>query len=450
MENLDSTILATGLPVMAQDFGISPVSLNVGITAYLLTLAVLIPVSGWMANRFGERRTFASAVLVFTVASVFCGLSRSLPMFLTARILQGVGGSMMVPVGRLMVVRSVTKPQLMQAIAYTIWPALAAPVLGPVVGGYIIHFASWPWMFLLNAPIGVILFVLSLLLVQDSPDRDRTPLDVQGFLLVGSTCLLLVLGLERLASATSNFQWSAVGPALLIIIGSGAAAFLAKGHLQRKSHPLFSLQVLAVPTFRTVVVSGSLFRMAVFSMPFLLPLLFQIAFGMDALHSGSLTMAVFAGNIAMKPLTSPLLRLYGFRTVLLWNGVVTAGLLVVCGWLQASTPTWLVLAILFLGGVGRSLELTSLTTLGFADLPPALTASGVTVATMIQQMTVSVGIALAAVVLQFTTDRAAPHGDFRLAFTCMGLLAGLSLFGFFRLHGDDGSAVSGHRSGPVT
>ncbi len=446
MENLDATILTTGLPAMARQFGVAPVSLNVGITAYLLTLAVFIPVSGWMANRFGERRVFASAVLLFTVASVLCGISRTLPQFVTARVLQGLGGSMMVPVGRLMVVRAVTKAQLMRAIAYTIWPALTAPILGPVVGGYIIHFASWPWMFLLNVPIGIVLFVLALLLVRDSPDRVPTQLDVRGFLLLGVCCLLLVLGLEGLASASHGLHWPVVRLALAEVSISLMVGNLAWSHLRTAQHPLFNLDVLRIPTFRTVMLGGSLFRMAVFSVPFLLPLLFQTAFGMDALRSGSLIMAVFAGNLAMKPLTTPLLRRFGFRAVLLWNGVPTVLLLALCGWLRAGTPTALVLLVLFLGGVGRSMELTSLTTLGFADLPPHLTASGTTLATMVQQVTVSIGIALAAVALQATRlHPATPHGDFRVAFSAMAGLAAVGLLSFRGLHPNAGVAVSGPR-----
>jgi len=444
MENLDSTIIATGLPAMARQFRVSPIALNVGITAYLVTLAVFISISGWMANRFGERRVFASAVLVFTIASALCGISHTLPTFLAARVLQGVGGSMMVPVGRLMVVRAVTKTQLMRAIAYTIWPALTAPILGPVVGGYIIHIASWPWMFLLNVPIGAVLFVLALLLVKDSEDRITEPFDSAGFVLVGGACLLLVLGVEHMQGSASDWIVAVAILAMSLLLAAFAVA-----HLRRCATPLFRLEVFRVTTFRTVMGAGSLFRMAVFSVPFLLPLLFQTSFGLDALRSGSLTMAVFAGNLAMKPLTTPLLRRFGFRSVLLSNGLITVILLAACGWLRSGTPTIFVLLVLFLGGAGRSMELTSLTTLGFADLPPELTASGTTLATMIQQLTVSVGIAVAALALQAAAraHRAAANSSagFAFAFCVMAALAALSLPSFLRLPWDAGAAVSGTR-----
>lgn len=437
MENLDATILTTGLPAMARDFHVTPVALNVGITAYLLTLAVLIPASGWVAERFGERKTFASAVLVFTVASLGCALSRTLSVFLLSRVLQGVGGSMMVPVGRLMVVRSATKAQLMKAIAYTIWPALTAPILGPVVGGWIIHVASWPWMFLLNLPLGLVLFVLALLIVRDRP-RQAEPvrMDVPGFVSTGAACVLLILALERVESGGGV----AVSAGLLLL--GMLAAVWAVVHMRRAARPLFRPELFRIQTFRTVMVAGSLFRMAVFSVPFLLPLLFQTAFGLNALQSGSLVMAVFAGNLGMKPLTNFLLRRFGFRTVLLVNGVATVGLLAACGWLRASTPTVLVLLLLFLGGAGRSMELTSLTTLGFAELPPALASSGTTFATMVQQMTVSFGVSVAALVLHGTAHGG--HGDFRAAFAVMAGLAAVSLFSFARLPAGAGAAVSGH------
>ncbi len=442
MENLDATIMTTGLPAMAHDFKVSAVALNVGITAYLLTLAVFIPVSGWMANRFGERRVFASAILMFTVASVFCGLSRSLPQFLTARVLQGLGGSMMVPVGRLMVVRSVTKPQLMKAIAFTIWPALTAPILGPVVGGYIIHVASWPWMFLLNVPIGVVLFVLALVIVRDSAERDLQALDLPGFLYVGGACLFLILALEEV-----QFSSARTAKALALLLACVAVGWLGVRHLRSSSAPLFQLAVFRIQTFRTVMGAGSLFRMAVFSVPFLLPLLFQTSFGLNALQSGSLVIAVFAGNLAMKPLTTPLLRRYGFRAVLLGNGTASVLLLAGCGWLHASTPHLLVLLVLFLGGAGRSMELTSLTTMGFADLPSSLTASGTTIATMVQQMTVSLGIACAALALQLSArwhgTAARSETDFRVAFCTMAAFAACSLVAFRRLPPDAGSQVSG-------
>ncbi len=440
MENLDATIIATGLPTMARDFHTSAVAVNVGITAYLLTLAIFIPLSGWVAARYGERRVFATAILIFTAASALCGLSHTLPLFTASRVLQGLGGSMMVPVGRLMVVRASTKAQLMKAIAYTIWPALVAPILGPPVGGWILSFASWPWMFLLNLPIGVVLFVLALKVVPRDRDTVREPFDLPGFALAGGASFSLMYLLESLQASH---------PPLVKVVSLGVAAVAlgcgAVVRMRRARDPLFRLEVWSIETFRVSNGAGSLFRMAVYSVPFLLPLLFQEAFGLDPLASGSLTMAVFAGNLAMKPLTGPLLRSYGFRRVLIVNGLATVVLLAVCGWLRADTSRWLVLLVLFLGGLGRSMELTALTTMGFADLPEPLKGSGTTLATTINQMTTSLGVAVAALALHVsgTMRGGISTFDFRVAFCVMAALSALSLPSFLRMHPDAGAAVSG-------
>ena len=440
MENLDATIIATGLPTMARDFGTSAISVNVGITAYLLTLAIFIPVSGWIATRFGERRVFASAILIFTVASALCGTSHTLPLFTTARVLQGIGGSMMVPVGRLMVLRASTQNQLMKAIAYTIWPALVAPILGPPVGGWILSFASWPWMFLLNVPIGVVLFALVMKIVPADTETRRDSFDLPGFLLAGGASFCLMYLLE-------SMQATPLPIAKLVIVGVLAAA-LSIGMvrwMRVAREPLFRLDVWRIDTFRVNNGAGSFFRMAVYSVPFLLPLLFQEAFGLNPLQSGSLTMAVFAGNLAMKPLTAPLLRRYGFRQVLIVNGFFSVVLLAAFGWLRADSPRMLVLTVLFLGGLGRSMELTALTTIGYADLPNDLKASGTTLTTTINQLTTSLGVAVAALALHFSASvrGGASAFDFRVAFCVMAVFAAASMPAYFRLHRDAGANVSG-------
>ncbi len=440
MENLDATIIATGLPSMARDFGTSAVAVNIGITSYLLTLAIFIPVSGWMAARFGERRIFASAILIFTVASALCGLSHTLPLFTASRVLQGLGGSMMVPVGRLMVVRASSKAQLMKAIAYTIWPALIGPILGPPVGGWILSFASWPWMFLLNIPIGLVLFVLALKIVRSDGAGTPQAFDLPGFVLVAGASFCLMYLLEVLQSRRPSHPRIEILIVLMVIFGAAALR-----RLRSARDPLFRLEVFRIETFRTSNLPGSLFRMAVFSVPFLLPLLFQEGFGLNPLASGSLTMAVFAGNLAMKPMTGPLLRRFGFRRVLIVNGAATVLLLAACGWLRADTPRVIMLLILFLGGLGRSMELTALTTMGFADLPEHLKGNGTTLATTLQQMTTSLGVALAALALHTT---AALRGrtsafDFRVAFCAMAAIAACSIPSFVRMHPDAGAAVSG-------
>jgi EmrB/QacA subfamily drug resistance transporter len=440
MENLDATIIATGLPTMARDFGTSAIAVNVGITAYLLTLAIFIPLSGWTAARFGERRVFASAIALFTIASALCGLSHTLPLFTASRVLQGIGGSMMVPVGRLMVVRASSQAQLMKAIAYTIWPALVAPILGPPIGGWILSFASWPWMFLLNVPIGIVLLALVMKVVPADNEVHKDPFDVQGFLLAGGASFCLMYLLESLQTTHLPVVKLATLMVLAVVLG-----VLAVSRMRTARHPLFRLEVFQIQTFRVSNIASASFRMATFSMPFLLPLLFQEAFGLNPLQSGSLTMAVFAGNLAMKPLTGPLLRRYGFRNVLIWNGLCTVLSLAACSLLRADTGRWLILLVLFAGGVGRSMQLTAMTTLGFSDLPGNLKSTGNTLQSTLQQMMTSLGVAIAALTLHIS---AAVRGgaspvDFRIAFCVMAALAACSIPAYFGLHPDAGAAVSG-------
>jgi len=445
MENLDGTIIATGLPAMGRSLHAAPVDLNVGITAYLLTLAIFIPISGWMADRFGAKTIFASAIAVFTLASIWCGMARSLGEFTLARVVQGIGGSMMVPVGRLMVVRVTPKERMMAAIAYTVWPALVAPILGPVLGGWIVTYTSWRWMFLLNVPVGVVLLILTLLIVDDGGERSVMSFDTLGFVLVGVSCFGLMYSMEMIGHDPLPLRSIAVW-----LTGAVVAGVVAVVHLQRTTRPLFDLSVLKIETFRVVLEGGSLFRMAIFATPFLLPLMFQVGFGMSALRSGWLTMAVFAGNLSMKTVTTPLLRRYGFRQVLLVNGSATAMILFACAWLKVGTAIWAVMLLLFLSGLGRSMQLTALTTLGYADLPPTQMSSGSTLASMVTQLNTGLGVAIAAVTLRLSSwFHGRPGGqpvgqDFSVAFAVLGALAVMSLVMTMPLRPNAGSVVSGN------
>jgi len=445
MENLDGTIIATGLPKIGQAFHVAAVDVNIGMTAYLLAVAVFIPISGWVADRWGARTVFGSAIVVFTLASVLCGISQNLWEFTLARVLQGIGGAMMVPVGRLMVVRVTPKDQIMMAIAWTIWPALVAPILGPPLGGFIVDHWSWRWIFLLNVPIGIGCLIANWILVKNTHEERPPVFDFLGFLLVGGTCFSLVYAMELIGREPAN--WTLGG---ILFAVSAACAVLSLWHLRRVPNPLFDLEVLRIRTFSAVMWGGSAFRVAIFMAPFLLPLMFQLGFGLNAFQSGSLTLAVFAGNLAMKPVTTPLLRRFGFRTVLLWNGVLTAGTLLWCGLLQPWTPHWLVLIVLFLSGLGRSMQLTSLTTMGYADLPKEKMSTGSAFASTVQQMTVGGGVAFGVLLLRGSAVLHGRHGgapqviDFRWAFYVVAALALLSLLDVRTLPHSAGAAVSGH------
>jgi EmrB/QacA subfamily drug resistance transporter len=325
MENLDGTVITTAVPDIARSFGVAPLALNIGVSAYLLTLGVFIPISGWVAERFGARRVFAAALAIFTLASVLCGMANSLTEFVWLRVLQGAGGAMMVPVGRLVVLNNTPKERLIAVIATLTWPALVAPVLGPPVGGFITSYASWRWIFYLNLPLGVVALVLAWWLIPDRRAAQRRPFDWPGFLLSGSALLLLTWGAE--VAGSLHPDWIEAGACM----AAGAALLMVLGwHLRRAAHPLIDLASFAIPTFAITIVGGSLFRMAIGAVPFLLPLMFQLGFGLDAFHSGLLVIAVFAGNLMMKPATTPILRRFGFKPVILVNGLANVGSLAAC------------------------------------------------------------------------------------------------------------------------
>ncbi|WP_179402326.1 DHA2 family efflux MFS transporter permease subunit [Burkholderia guangdongensis] len=424
MENLDATVIATSLPAMARDFGTAPAYLSVGVSAYLVALTVFIPISGWAADRFGARRIFGAAIVVFTLASLLCAASQGLWSFTAARALQGLGGSMMVPVGRLVVMRETPKEELVRAIAILTWPALVAPILGPPVGGWISTHWSWHWIFLLNLPLGVAAFVAALALIRNGPPQ-RQQFDLAGFALSALGFGLFMAGIEAVSRADVPHALS------LGVLGAGIALLLLTvRHLRRATHPLFGLGPLAVRTFRTTAVGGSLFRIAISTAPFLLPLMFQIGFGYSAVQAGTLLLWLFAGNLAIKPGTTWIMHRFGFRNVLVGNGLLVAAGFVAVAQLAASTPHWLVCALLFVTGMTRSMQFTALNTIGFADVPPSQVRDANTLFSVLQQMNGGLGIAIGALALSVaermrgTAAGLASAADFRLAFW---LIAGLAL-----------------------
>lgn len=443
MENLDATVITTAVPAMAKSFQVAPVALSTGISAYLLALAVFIPISGWIADRLGPRQVFATAILIFTLASVACGLSDSLPMFIAARIAQGIGGALMVPVGRLVVLRSTPKSGLVKAIATITWPGLAAPVLGPPLGGWIASTWSWHWIFFLNIPLGIVAIVLALRWIDGAPGGSR-PFDWTGFVASGLGLAALMYGLDLLSH--DPVDWPLV--AALVVGGSAALAFAFR-HMRRTPHPLVNLSVLGVGTFRVSIVGGSLFRIAIGSAPFLLPLMFQLAFGFSMVTSGFLMLALFAGNLGIKPVTSFILKTAGFKNILLFNGLLVAAGFAACAAITADTPIPLIVVIMVSCGVCRSIQFTAVNTIAFADTTPAQTSSATALFSMCQQLGAGIGIAFGAVALkiaeQFTGQSGAPAAaDFRIALGLTAVLALLALLDVFRMPQNAGQKVSGH------
>jgi EmrB/QacA subfamily drug resistance transporter len=443
MENLDGTAIATALPQMARSFGVSPAHLSIGITAYLVTLAIFIPISGWIADRYGARTVFGAAIAVFTIASVFCGVSTGLTQFILARILQGIGGAMMVPVGRLVVLRSTPKDQLIRAIATITWPGLIATIIGPPVGGFITTYFSWHWIFLINVPIGLAGILLVGKFVANFRSEKRQPLDLLGFLL-GAVCLsCLMYGVEMLGREDANWPLAAVFLLLSFLFG-----WFTIRRERRTEWPIFNFSLLKIPTYAIPLLAGSLTVVAIGAAPFLLPLMFQVGFGMSPFESGLLVLVYAAGNLLMKTVTTRMLQQFGFRTVLLTNTPLIALFAVACGLLAADTPVPVIVAVLLGAGLVRSLQFTSLNTLAFSDVPVHGMSSASMMYSTIQQLAFGIGIAFAAVALRFATlIQGRGHGyqssDFRIAFGLVAAVALLSLPPYWRLSRNAGVAVSG-------
>ncbi len=442
MENLDGTVVVTAMPQMAASFGVHAVDLNTGISAYMLTLAVLIPASGWVADRFGARLIFAGAIAIFTVASILCGLSDNLTTFTLTRILQGVGGAMMVPVGRLVVLRSTPKHELMRAIATITWPGLAAPVLGPPLGGFITTYASWRWIFFLNVPLGICALALALRLIPKVGETERKPFDYIGFVLTSIACLAIMYGLDLIGRDAA--PWRLAGLSLVGGVGVGLIAAL---HAKRQTHPLVDLSALKARSYAVTIWGGSLFRIAVASIPFLLPLLFQVSFGLSALASGLLVLPVFAGNLVMKPFTTPILRRFRFRDTLAVNGLLNALAIFACAFFTPTTPVTVIVTVLFVSGLTRSMQFTALNTLAFADVPENRMSGANTFFNMAQQMAMGTGVALGAVALRVAglvgpgAQGVIPLESFHIAFLGVGVVALLGLADVLSLHAEAGDGV---------
>jgi EmrB/QacA subfamily drug resistance transporter len=422
MENLDGTILTTAVPSIGASLEVPAVSVGTAITAYLLTLAVLIPLSGWAVLRFGGRRVFLAAIVVFTAASIGCAAAPTLPVLVAARVLQGAGGAMMVPVGRLVVLRDTAPDEIVRVIALFTWPALAAPVIAPLLGGVLTTTLGWRSIFLVNVPLGLVAFVVAWRLVHAAPAAEVPRLDVGGLVLV---CLGIgpVVSLGSLL-AERHPSWPAV--AVLVVVG-GAGLAGAVRHLRRTPHPLVSLDALGIASFRLAHLGGSVFRLATNAAPFVLPLLFQVGFGWSPVESGALLLTLFGGNLLIKPATTPMLARLGFRRVLLIACLGAAVSVALYMLLSPDTPVVLVVAVLLLGGVVRSIGWTGYNTVAFADVPPARLTGANTLASTLQQVSAGLGVTVGAVALgvgSVLSDAvgAPPLTPYRFAFGVIAVL----------------------------
>lgn len=441
MENLDATVIATALPQMAKTFGVAAVDLNIGMSAYMLAIAAFIPISGWLADRLGSRLVFGGAIVLFTLSSLLCGMSTSLEAFVAARVLQGISGAMMVPVGRLAVMRATEKKDLVRAISLITWPGLVAPVLGPPLGGFIVTHASWPWIFYLNLPLGILALVATWVLIPRRNEVNQRAFDFGGFVLVGVACMAILYGMEMLGQGRAS-QWpglSLTGAGLV----SGALAWM---HMRKRNQPLMNVAVIGIRTFSVSLLGGSLFRIAISTLPFLLPLMFQLGFGLSAFDAGLLVLGVFAGNLAMKPFTSAIMQRWGFRPVLMVNGLIGVVAIAACALLNERMGWPLILLILFVGGLSRSMQFTAFNTLGFADVPKAQMSDASTMFSMFFQLSMGLGVAIAALLLRgsmflHSNQGQAHTADFQLTFVWVAIIALLALLDNRRLSAQSGEAV---------
>jgi EmrB/QacA subfamily drug resistance transporter len=444
MENLDGTVIATALPDMGKSFHVNPVDLNIGMTAYLLMLAVFIPISGWVADRVGARTVFVSAIAIFTASSILCGLSHGILAFTGARVIQGIGGAMMVPVGRLVVLRTTEKHNLIDAITFITWPGLIAPVVGPPVGGFITTYASWHWIFFLNVPLGIIGMALSSRIIPNLKEDHVKPFDWLGFVLSASACVSFVYGMEL--AGREGAQWR---PTAAYLVAGCVLGLFSVLHFLRAPAPLLNLALLKIKSFAITLQGGSLFRIAISVSPFLLPLMFQVGFGLNAFQSGLLMLGLFSGNLLMKSVVTPVLRRFGFRTVLTTNGMLNAILTASCALLFPQTARTIVLFILFLNGMSRSMQFTAVGTLAFADIAKPDLSTATSFFSMITQMSMGMGVAVGAIALRLggyltgNSTGAPTTKEFHAAFLLVAILSVLATLDCFILDPDAGAAVSG-------
>jgi EmrB/QacA subfamily drug resistance transporter len=445
IEQMDSTVLSTSLPLIATDLGVDPIALKLALTSYLVSLAVFIPVSGWIADRIGARRTFTAAIGVFLLGSILCAFSSSLAALVVSRSIQGIGGALMVPVGRLVILRSIPRSELVSALTYLTMPALIGPMIGPPLGGFITTYFHWRWIFLINVPMGILGIALARRFMPDLREVDTPPLDRLGIALSGIGLAATMLGLATL--------WEAMLPRIYSIVCGvvGVVALFAYAvHVRRVERPLLDFGLFRTPTFRAGVLGGAVFRIGQGATPFLLPLMLQVGFGLTPFQSGLLTFASAVGALFMKTIATRILRCWGFRTVLTVNALVGGASFVAYGMFRETTPHAVVFLVLLLGGCLRSLQFTSVGAISYADISKEAMSSATSMASVVQQLAISLGVTVAAYALQIAAwinpTPALVRDDFQIAFAVVGVIAMSSVLVFRRLAPTAGAGLAGNDS----
>ncbi|MEN2745483.1 MFS transporter [Sinomonas halotolerans] len=468
MEFLDGTALVTALPAIGADFGVAAADAGIAMTAYLVTVAMGIPFGSWLAERFGARGVFCSAIALFTLASLACALSPGLAALTAFRAVQGLAGALMVPVGSLLVLRGTPKDQLLKATAFLVWPALAAPVVAPLVGGALTQYLSWHWIFLVNLPLGAAAFVAALRIVPSGGADPLRRLDWPGLALTTAGVAAVVIGLELLGrgagagaghadagglGAAGGAAGEAAAGGALVVVGLVALA-AAVAWMRRATAPLFDLTVLRVRTFRATQTGGFVYRLTISAVPFMLPLMLQDGFGWDPVRAGAMVAAVFVGNIGIKPATTPLIRRFGFRPVLVWAAAASAGTFVLCGLADPAWPDAVLFGVLLASGVFRSVGFSAYMTVQYAEVDAARLPSANAVANTLVQLAHALGVAVGALLIRVAGQVAhdagwSAGGDgalaYRVAFVAIAVLMLASVVDSLRLPQDAGTEVSGRR-----
>ena len=442
MEQLDQTIITTAIPDMAASLGETPLRLNLAITSYVLSLAIFIPISGWIADRFGMRNVICAAFALFTAGSMLCGLATSLPMLIAFRILQGLGGAMMNPVGRLILFRSFPKSELIRAMSYVAIPSMLGPTIGPLLGGVLTTYANWRWIFLVNIPFGLLAIAIAWRIVPNARGA-AARFDLPGFILVGLGLVLLQVVLET--AGRGQVPWPL--QATVLLIGAALLAVFA-WYARRRPAPVLDLGLFAIRTFRIGSLAGGLSRIGINAPPFLLPLLFQLGFGLSPVSSGSLTFVISIAAIFIRPLTARLLRVLGFKRLLLLNSVLSAGMIAAFATFDPATPHLVLIAVMMLFGVVRTTQFNSIQLLSYVDVPGPRLSQATSLGSVVQQLTMGLGVSFSAGLLGIlAADGATPTvHQFQDVFLAIAMLPALGIPGFIALRRNDGAEVSGKRS----
>lgn len=447
MENIDSTVIATALPAIAADIGSDPIRLKLALTAYLLSLATFIPISGWAADRLGARLVFRSAICVFIAGSVMCSLSTNLTEFVLARVIQGAGGAMMTPVGRLVLLRTTPKAELLSAMAWLTIPAVMGPLLGPPLGGFIATFFDWRWIFWINVPVGIVGIILVSIFIEDVKGETQRPLDFIGFVLSGIGLSGLVFGFSVLGQ---NMMPLPVSLGMIAVGAISIAGYIV--HSRRCAHPLLDLSLFRLPTFYASSVGGSLFRLGVGSVPFLLPLGLQVGLGMTAFEAGGLTFCSAGGALLMKFTAKPIVHRFGFRATLVWNGIICSATLLAMASFATRPSAVLIVSVLLVGGYFRSLQFTCLNAMAYAEVERARMSYATSLYSVAQQVSLAAGVALGAAILEIQRaarpDQMILASDFIAAFCSVAAVSVLAIFFYMRLPLDAGAEMASRRQPP--